>query len=161
MKTLGWLASALIFALSGCAASSARNVAVPAANPLGTFKTVAINVDSSVPDSSEEAKQLNKFIVAAFWQKGRWQVTDPPAEVQLNATITELSRVGSGTRLLLGALAGQASVKVDVELKDTTGKILGKFTASGKSSGGTVFAGTTDQALEEAAKEIVGFFASS
>jgi hypothetical protein len=81
--------------------------------------------------------------------------------VQLNATITELSRVGSGTRLLLGALAGQASVKVDVELKDTTGKILGKFTASGKSSGGTIFAGTTDQALEEAAKEIVGFFASS
>jgi hypothetical protein len=158
---LGWLALALTVALSGCAASSARNVAVPASVPLQRFKTIAINVDSTVSGASEEIKQLHKFIVAAFWQKGRWQVTDPPAEVQLNATIAELSRVGSGTRLLLGALAGQASVKVDVEVKDSAGAVLARFTATGKSSGGTIFAGGTDQALEEAATEIVTFFASS
>ena len=50
-----------------------------------------------------------------------------------------------------------ASVDVDVVVKDAKGKVISRFTVTGKSSGGTIFAGTTDQALEKAAAQIAAF----
>lgn len=49
-------------------------------------------------------------------------------------------------RLMFEALAGKAFVKVKVELIDTTeNRKVGEFEASGMSSGGSIFAGTTSQ----------------
>lgn len=59
---------------------------------------------------------------------------------------------------MLGGLAGRGSITVNADLVDgKTGKKLGSFTSEGKTSGGTVFSGTTEQALRRAAEQVVGF----
>jgi len=144
--------------LMGCASTGVLTLAVPPTVALKEFKTVSVKVDSNVAEASEEMKQLQTYLIAGLADTGRWQVVDARAELQLNATITELHKVGSGARVLLGAFAGQASVDLEVEVTDSKGAAVSKFKVTGKSSGGTIFAGTTDQALQQAAKEIVAFF---
>jgi hypothetical protein len=49
-----------------------------------------------------------------------------------------------------------------VELIDLKmGKTIGAFKVEGKSSGGTIFAGTTPQAIERAVEQIVDFVQKS
>ena len=63
---------------------------------------------------------------------------------------------------MLGAFAGRGSVKVSADLLDgRSGGKLSAFTSEGKTSAGTVFAGTTEQALQRAAEEIAGFVSQS
>jgi hypothetical protein len=80
------------------------------------------------------------------------------ADLRLRARITELNKVGTTSRLLLGGLAGRGKVVVVSELLDTrSGQNIGSFNAEGQSSGGSAFAGTTEQAIERAAEQIVEF----
>lgn len=59
---------------------------------------------------------------------------------------------------MVGAMAGRAGIDVEVELVDVKeSRNIGTFVAQGRSSGGSVFAGTTPQAVERAAEQIVEF----
>lgn len=151
---------AVMFALSfyGCASTSSVNTAIAPTIPLDSFKTVSVNVQTKVEDSEKEAKTF-KEILSSELKKNRWEVLDgnPQCQLELSATITNLNKVAGASRILLGALAGKASVDVDVIVKDAKGKVISQFTANGKSSGGTIFAGTTDQALEKAAAQMAAF----
>lgn len=76
----------------------------------------------------------------------------------LNMKIKDLKKVSTTSRIMFGMFAGRSKILVENELVDhSTGHRVGSFTAQGKSSGGTVFAGTTDQALEKVADQIVNF----
>jgi hypothetical protein len=151
------LATSVALVLGGCASSGVLTGAVPPAGGLGRFRTVSVKVESRVADTQEEAKSLGELIVAGLQKPGRWQVDDQDAELVLTATLTDIRKVPRAARLIGGALAGQASVDADVVLRDARGAELGRFHVTGKSSGGTIFAGTTDQALERAAEQVVAF----
>ena len=55
-------------------------------------------------------------------------------------------------------MAGRAGVAVDIQLVDPlTGNILGEANIQGTSSGGSVFAGGTEEAFENASQQIAEF----
>lgn len=157
------LAVAGLLLLGGCASSGQTLKASPPKTKLSEFKSVVINVTSSVPDSSRESFQLESMIVSTLTsQKLFPAVTGKSAggngDLRVDANISDLRRVSSGARVMLGALAGRGNMTVDVKLVDArSGETIGSFTSQGTSSGGTVFSGTTDQAVELAARQIVEF----
>ena len=73
----------------------------------------------------------------------------------LKATITKVKRVGGTKRFMLGVGAGRANISAQVNLSDArTGKELGSYTITGE-SGGSAFAGGTDDAVKKAAEQVV------
>ncbi len=159
----------VILLLGGCASTGSLHVITPTTVKLADYKTLLFHASSQVPESGEEVIQLESITIAKLRENGLFDKVvagsaspDAPADLQLNAKIVELKKVGAGARVMLGALAGRAGIVVDVELIDMkAGKIIGAFKAEGKSSGGTVFAGTTSQAIERAAEQIVEFLHKS
>jgi len=78
--------------------------------------------------------------------------------VMLKCRITYMKRLTKTARIMLGAMAGRAGVAVDIQLVDATTKnILGDANIQGTSSGGSIFAGGTEEAFENAAKQITDF----
>jgi hypothetical protein len=154
----------LIF-LDGCASRGAIKETTPMALKLSTYKTMLFNISSQVPGSSEEIVQLETVTIAKLREKGLFDKVisgssspDAQANLRLNAKIIQLKRVSPGARVMVGAMAGRAGIDVEVELFDLKeSKSIGTFIAQGRSSGGTVFAGTTPQAVERAAEQIVEF----
>jgi hypothetical protein len=155
----------ILFLLGGCASRGAIKETTPMTLKLSTYKTMLFSVSSQVSESSEEMVQLESVTIAKLRGKGLFDKVisgssslDAKADLRLNAKITQLKRVTSGARVMVGAMAGRAGIDVEVELFDLKeSKSIGTFIAQGRSSGGTVFAGTTPQAVERAAEQIVEF----
>jgi uncharacterized lipoprotein YajG len=151
--------------LAGCASTGELRSITPVASRLSTYRAPVVDVSSAVPEASQETTQLETMAVTQLRSRGVYEKVmagsaagDAAADLRLRARITELNRVGTGSRLLLGALAGRAKVVVAAELVDArSGQRVGSFTAEGQSSGGTAFAGTTEQAIERAVEQIVEF----
>lgn len=75
--------------------------------------------------------------------------------LNINITLTDLNKVTAIERFLVGGLAGQGIVGVKVECYDKdNSKVISEAVIMGKSSGGTIFAGTTSQAVEKASEQI-------
>ena len=71
-------------------------------------------------------------------------------------TIKQLRRVSHQARMMVGAFAGRGKMVADIQLRDASSEaVIGQATAVGKTSGGTVFAGTTSQAVSMIADEVV------
>jgi len=155
----------ILFLLGGCASKGAVTATTPMTLKLSTYKTMLFNTSSQVVASSEEIVQLESMTIAKLREKGLFDKVisgssspDAQADLRLNAKIIQLKRVSSGARVMVGAMAGRAGIDVEVELFDLKeSKSIGTFIAQGRSSGGTVFAGTTPQAVERAAEQIVEF----
>jgi hypothetical protein len=154
------VAAIFMAGLWGCASTSSVNSTIAPTVPLDNFKTVSVNVQTKVEDSEKEAQTFKDILISGLKKKNKLEVVDGNQQTQLNltATIIKLNKVGGAARIFLGALAGQASV--DVMLKDAKGNVISQFAVNGKSSGGTIFAGTTDQAFEKAAEQIMAFAGS-
>jgi hypothetical protein len=170
MKTYTLVKHGVIFIfisilLNGCASRGAIKETTPMTLKLSTYKTMLFSVSSQVSGSSEEMVQLETLTIAKLREKRLFDKVisgssspDAQADLQLNARIIQLKRVSSGARVMVGAMAGRAGIDVEVELLDLKGsKSIGTFIAQGRSSGGTVFAGTTPQAVERAVEQIVEF----
>jgi hypothetical protein len=156
--------------LGACASTGALSPTTPLTSRLSTYRTIVFEVSSQVPESAQETIQLESMTVARLREKGIFEKViagsaaspDTPADLRLRTRITELNKVGSGARAVLGAFAGQGKIVVAGELIDVkAAQNIGAFTAEGKSSGGTVFAGTTEQAIERAVEQIVEFVVKS
>ena len=155
----------ILFLLEGCASKGAVTATTPMILKLSTYKTMLFNTSSQVSGSSEEMVQLESMTIAKLREKGLFDKVisgssspDAQADLRLDAKIIQLKRVSSGARVMVGAMAGRAGIDVEVELFDLKeSKSIGTFVAQGRSSGGTVFAGTTPQAVERAAEQIVEF----
>lgn len=145
---------ALFAAAMGCASSSSVSNAMKPTADLTSFKTVAVKVENRTDASADEQKLLKEQIEKKLRESGKWQAVEV-GEITVTATITDISRVGGASRLLLGAFAGRAGTKADVLVAQKTGAIITTFSVEGKSGGGSTFSGGTDQSIEKAAEKIV------
>src|SRR5262249_8053825 len=126
--------------LAGCASSGELKSTTATTNRLSTYRTLVLEVSSTVPDSALETTQLETMAVTHLRSTGILEkviagsaaTADTPADVRLRARITELNKVGAGSRAMLGAFAGRGKVVVVSELVDAqSGQSIGAFTAEG------------------------------
>jgi hypothetical protein len=149
----------------GCASKGGLRVHTPLTLETTEGKSVEVNVQSKVEDSAQETAQFESAIIARLKKSGAFGPVFTTAgagegtpDLKLQVTITELKKVGSGARVMMGALGGRGRLLADVNLVDgASGESLGQAVAEGKSSGGTVFAGTTSQAIDLAADQVAKF----
>jgi hypothetical protein len=75
--------------------------------------------------------------------------------IKVAVDIKEINKVSDNARLWTGALAGRARILVHVTISDlSSGNQIEAFEVEGK-SGQSAFAGTTDEAIQLAAGQIV------
>ena len=154
-----------------CAASNESVITTPVAIKLSQYKDIMVSVTDSMADpiSDEERDLLVYEILKGLELTGKFQqvkVSDPSGqiicELFVKAEVIKINRVSTGARIMAGGLAGQASVELKVKLVDyKDNKLIGETNVTGKSSGGTIFAGTTEEAIKEGAKGVVAFVGSS
>ena len=161
-RTVVLMVAVFAAGLIGCASGGSTVAAAPMEAKLGKYKKLTVNATSSVEKSDMETTQLGALLVTKLRQSGMFDTVTSDSRardgVLLNAKIVQLRKVSTGKRLVLGAMAGRGSVAVDAELVDArSGKRLGTFRSEGKTSAGTVFAGTTEQAIERVAEQIAEF----
>lgn len=152
----------LSFFIGGCASTGSikSNIPVPSQANLSGYKTLKVSVSSDVPECSREIKELEMQTLLKIREINHFkEILNNPSisdsDLELKANIVKIRKISQGSRLLLGALAGQSGIIVNAELIDKSNqKKLCEFSVEGKSSGGTVFAGTTSQAIERAAEQI-------
>ena len=148
----------------GCASSGTIKIAGGASSErLASHDTVLVETVSELPNSEQQRKLLHALIASGLQQSGRFKRVVGSAlqeysapNFKVTARIKEMFKVSDGARVAVGALAGRASIVVDVVLIDSQRRVqVGAFQAVGKSSGGWTGAGTTDQAVQRAAEQIV------
>ena len=92
------------------------------------------------------------------FQKVYSHAADPENDAQLGirVTVASVRDVDNTDRLMWGAFAGQANTKALLEVREkATDKLLGSAQVEGISSGGSVMAGTTGEAVDRVADEVV------
>ena len=164
----------LIFLTTGCAGQKAlTTVTKPMTQKLSQYNCLKIDpfvYDASVEiDDPVKADQLKNMLqsrtkfkiynLSLFEQV--LDVESPKTAdrvVVLKGRITYMKRLTKAARAMLGAMAGRAGVAINIQLEDpATGSVLGKADIQGTSSGGSVFAGGTEEAFENAAQQIAEF----
>ncbi len=154
----------LIFLASCSPVSMVKNNVIIKPTKLSAFKTITVNVSSKIKkkDTNKLVKELKNQIVADLNKEKLFKVLNSGGELKLNVEITEVKQVSGAARLLLGVFAGKAKIYTKCAIIDTnTNEVLRKFEAEGKSSGGSIFAGTTNQAVREISKSIVNYLKSN
>jgi hypothetical protein len=159
------------FCLMSCASSHESIITSPIKTQLSQYKNITVSVTCSTADpiADEERDLLVKEICMGLEQTGKFQYvneSDPSGqrigELLVKADITKINRVSRAARVMVGGMAGQAAVELKVQLLDPKeDKLIGETNVTGKSSGGTVFAGTTEDAIKEAAKGCITFVVSA
>lgn len=152
----------LIFA--GCSTSSG---VVRRASPISTSKPVSLDfvlveTSSSLSDVESERRLLNSLIITGLKETGFFgSVSGNKADgnsgsgIKLSAEIKEIQTVSDNARLWMGGLAGRARIVVEVTVTDfNSANQIEKFEAEGK-SGKSAMAGTTDEAIQRAAEQVV------
>ena len=154
----------LLFLSSCSPVSMVKNSVVVKPTKLSVFKTITVNVNSTVKKKGvgRLVKELKNQIVMDLNKEKLFKVLSTKGELKLNVEITEIKQVSGAARILLGALAGRAKVHAKCEIINTkTNEVLRKFEAEGESSGGSIFAGTTNQAVKEISKSVVNYIKSN
>jgi hypothetical protein len=155
-------ASLLCF-LGGCASvGTVQDVSASSAIPNHLRDSAVVETRTTVPDSEAERGLLHALVVSGLEQNATFghiisgRIDGSAASLRIRIDITQLNGVSDFARVMVGAFAGRASISATVVVSDCkTGAIFATFDVGGKSSAGTVFAGTTDQAVQKAAQQIV------
>ena len=166
MKCVFNLAAILFVLLNlvGCASPSGvvKNDSSVLISKLVSLDFIFVESTSSLGDLETEKHLLGDLIVSGLKEK-QWftSVSGNKADVnsgggiKVAADIKEINKVSDNVRLWAGALAGQARILVHVTVSDlSSGNQIEVFEAEGK-SGKSAFAGTTDEAIQLAAGQIV------
>jgi len=152
--------------LAGCATSSQHAVKLMEpvkANNLGSldFSFILVTTTNPSPDLQPETRLLQDSILSGLRETGAYaRVEDSNTNavsggIKIVASIREITKVSASSRQWYGGLAGKAEVVVRVELSDLlTGKPVELFEVEGK-TGASARAGTTDEAIEQAAAKVV------
>lgn len=155
--------AAIIPLLIGCASSSTIKVTQPVSVDLQSLDRMSVFVKSEIQGAETEVESIRNRILASLRSWDRFsEATGVTGGVKfdfaLHVELVTLSRVSTGARIMVGAFAGRATVGLVVELLNTrTGATVGACSIEGKSSGGSVFAGTTEQAIERAVERVMEF----
>ncbi len=150
--------------LAGCASPSGvvKNDSPVSISKLVSMDFIYVESTSSLGDVETEKHQLGNLIVSGLRQK-QWfpNVSVNKADgnsssgIKVAADIKEINKVSDNARIWTGALAGQARILVHVTVSDlSSGNQIEAFEAEGK-SGKAAYAGTTYEAIQQAAGQIV------
>ena len=154
----------MLLLLAGCALSSGvvRNASPIAANRPISFDFVLVETSSSVADVADEKGLLNDSIVTGLREtaffgsvSGIRADTNSTGGIKVGAEIKEIQKVSDNARVWMGGLAGQARMVVQVTVTDLdSGNQIETFEAEGR-SGKSARAGTTNEAIQQAAEQVV------
>ena len=158
--------TALLFVaaiLTSCASSGVvRN-----ATPILTSKPVSLDfvyveTSSSLSDLDPEKAVLNQSIITGLKQKeifgvvsGKWEEVSTGTGLRIKIEIKEIKKVSDDARVWAGALAGRARILIHVTVSDlNAGNQIEAFEVEGN-SGKSSSAGTTNEAIQQAANQVV------
>ncbi len=154
----------LLLNLAGCASPSGavKNDSPVLLGNLVSLDFVFVESTSSLGDLETEKHLLNDFIVSGLREtqfftsvSGNKADVNSGGGIKVAADIKEINKVSDNARLWTGALAGQSRILLQVTVSDlNSGNQIEVFEAEGQ-SGKSAFAGTTDEAIQLAAEQIV------
>ena len=165
MKQLSLLTASLLalLTLAGCAAPSAavKNASPAMISPSLSLDYIWVETISSLPDLATEKHSLSGLIIsdlndtALFKSVGDTNIDVlPDGGIKIVANIEQLKKVSDDARAWAGSWAGQARFLVQVKVTDLkSGALVESFEAEGQ-SGKTAWAGTTDEAIQQASGRI-------
>lgn len=154
----------VLLALVGCASSGG----IQNAGPIVTDMPVSIDfalveTSSTIRDLDAEKHLLQESVASGLRARGIFDEVDidPAAAgtgngIKIEIVIKEIKKLSRNEREWAGAMAGRASIMVAATISDlSSGKLIETFEAKGESSGGSNLAGTTDEAIQRAAEQVV------
>jgi hypothetical protein len=156
--------------MTGCASTGSLQVQKPMTASLGSYKILAVDVLAQSAVSEEDMeKELAGMIVVKLREKNLFEkvystraTVEKTFDLKLVVNLTSVTKVGSNARVWLGAFAGQGVLEGDVQIIDgKSSQVLAKATVQGTTSAGTAFSGTTSQAVERMAEQVVDFVAKN
>jgi hypothetical protein len=159
--------AAILFVLLhvvGCASPSGavKNDSPVLISKLVSMDFIFVESTSSLVGLETEKHQLGDLIVSGLREK-QWfdNVSGNKADgnsssgIKVTADIKEINKVSDNARIWAGALAGQARILIQVTVSDLgSGNQIEVFEVEGK-SGQSAYAGTTDEAIQQAVGRIV------
>ncbi len=151
---------------AGCASTGNSTMSQPLSVKLSQFKSATVEVKSTIPKAPEKLDEFmeqlqSRIIVKLREQKAFEKIysqaeTDSHSDLRITVIITKIRDIDNFDRVMWGAFAGQAKTDATVEFTEqTTGKLIGSGEIEGKSSNGSVLAGTTPEAVDRVADEVV------
>jgi len=153
----------IVAALLGCASSGM----VKKASPILTSMPVSLDfalveTSSSLSDLDPESQFLKQSIITGLNESEIFGVVSGnKADVRsgnglkVEVEIKEIKKVSDSARVWGGGLAGRASLLIHVKVSDLiSGKLVEIFDAEGK-SGKSAYAGTTNEAIQQVANQVV------
>jgi hypothetical protein len=164
MKSVKFIGLLLVVLnLAGCVSSGSIHNASPITAKPFDLDLILVNCTSSLKDLEPEKQRLNDALVSDLRDSQMFkEVAANKADlgsgsgITIDAQIIEIKEVSKDKRSWAGAMAGRAKIRVQVTVSDlNSGNQIETFEADGQSSGGSALAGTTDEAVERAAEEVV------
>lgn len=153
-----------LLVLAGCASSSGlvKNASTIATDKPVSLDFVLVETSSSLSDLEGGKRLLNDSIIRSLREtsffggvSGNRADTNSAGGIKIRADIKEIKKVSDNARVWMGGLAGQARIVVEVTVTDlNSGNLIETFEAEGK-SGNSARAGTTDDAIQRAAEQVV------
>ncbi len=167
-RALNFAAALLVLlTFAGCASSGGvvRNASPISAGQPVSLDFIFVQTSSSLSDLESEKSRLNDLIVTGLRETGFFMNVsgdkadanpdNPGGGINIRAEIKEIHKVSDNARVWMGALAGRARIGVRVTVTDLkSGKQIETFEAEGE-SGKSAQAGTTDEAIQRAAEQVV------
>ncbi|MBX2884528.1 MAG: DUF4410 domain-containing protein [Granulosicoccus sp.] len=156
---------AVVLSLSGCAATGSLEETIGPAIDLRQFSQVRVVIDAATDEQRDIVDLLEAKLIAQLARSGSFEkvwsaraADSEQADLSMRVKLVDLNRVSSEQRALWGGLVGRGAVVLDVLLlNNANDQTVGGFQASGKSSGGTSFSGTTTQAIDQAVAQIIRY----
>ncbi len=154
----------MILTVTGCVSPpGARRIANPViAGRAVSLENILVAVTSSAGDLTAEKNLLGDALVSGLNQTEMFaSVSRNRADliagngITIRADIKSIKRVSDDARAWTGALAGSAQLVLRVSIADLqSGQPIEFFDVEGR-SGASAYAGTTDEAIQEAVRPIV------
>jgi hypothetical protein len=150
--------------LAGCAsAGMVQNAGPITASKPFALDFILVETTSSLGGLDAEKSKLNDLIVSGLRERqlfkgvsGNKADAGSDSGIKIDADIKAIKQISKNRRSWLGALAGHARILVQVTISDlNAGNQMETFEVEGQSTGGSDLAGTTDEAMEVAAGEVV------
>ncbi len=148
-------------------ASGELKVAKKSDSSFSKYSAIQIAVDDGgVTNGAALGNDIRTKVLGKLASKIKSEIfiTDAPSDkkikdfLKLTLKILAFKDVTKMDRQQVGALAGRANLSLDGEFIDTkTKSVLSKFNVEETSSGGSAFAGVTDDIVEAASEKIANF----